>query len=253
MSDRKRKAAICCLIAASFLAIERKKQKKDELENEVESKPLNSTIDDDKTSAIDLEDDEDEENEEENCETFINSGTPVKVEPGLTDEDTITDYHNSNEELRDPLELDIDNVSFKEENNYMDESIKVKVEPDSSDDDINYVSSDNYENDSTEETSKTDIQNIIQIKEDPIEECDKSKKVSVDVPTAINKEIPADKDQQIKTSKPVIRDQNEIRDDCQIFGDFVAGELRNLKSDDNRKKIKRIIQKVIIEISESED
>lgn len=51
----------------------------------------------------------------------------------------------------------------------------------------------------------------------------------------------------------MIKNQNEIRDDCQVFGDFVAGELRNLKSEYNRKKLKRIIQKVIIEISESED
>ncbi|XP_063360055.1 uncharacterized protein LOC134649262 [Cydia amplana] len=42
-------------------------------------------------------------------------------------------------------------------------------------------------------------------------------------------------------------------DECQIFGDFVASELRTLRSDDARKKLKRIIQKAILQIGEEED
>ncbi|KAI5638553.1 hypothetical protein NE865_08870 [Phthorimaea operculella] len=42
-------------------------------------------------------------------------------------------------------------------------------------------------------------------------------------------------------------------DECQIFGDFVASELRTLRSDESRKKLKRMIQKAILKIGEEED
>ncbi|OWR50266.1 uncharacterized protein LOC116767690 [Danaus plexippus] len=42
-------------------------------------------------------------------------------------------------------------------------------------------------------------------------------------------------------------------DECQIFGDFVASELRTLRSDASRKRLKRIIQKAILQIGEEED
>lgn len=39
----------------------------------------------------------------------------------------------------------------------------------------------------------------------------------------------------------------------QIFGDFVASELRTLRSDESRKKLKRLIQKAILQVGEEED
>ncbi|XP_013190432.2 uncharacterized protein LOC106134838 isoform X1 [Amyelois transitella] len=42
-------------------------------------------------------------------------------------------------------------------------------------------------------------------------------------------------------------------DECQIFGDFVASELRTLRSDESRKRLKRMIQKAILQIGEEED
>ncbi|RVE54830.1 hypothetical protein evm_000597 [Chilo suppressalis] len=42
-------------------------------------------------------------------------------------------------------------------------------------------------------------------------------------------------------------------DECQIFGDFVASELRMLRSYESRKRLKRIIQKAILQIGEEED
>ncbi|XP_047510300.1 uncharacterized protein LOC125053120 [Pieris napi] len=59
---------------------------------------------------------------------------------------------------------------------------------------------------------------------------------------------------------PVWRKQYEPRihtapapDECQIFGDFVASELRLLRSMDSRKKLKRIIQRAIIQMGEEDD
>ncbi|XP_072943873.1 uncharacterized protein [Epargyreus clarus] len=42
-------------------------------------------------------------------------------------------------------------------------------------------------------------------------------------------------------------------DECQIFGDFVASELRTLRSEGSRRRLKRIIQKAILDIGEEED
>lgn len=39
----------------------------------------------------------------------------------------------------------------------------------------------------------------------------------------------------------------------QIFGDFVASELRTLRSNESRKKLKRMIQKAILQVGEEED
>ncbi|XP_026742744.1 uncharacterized protein LOC113504574 [Trichoplusia ni] len=42
-------------------------------------------------------------------------------------------------------------------------------------------------------------------------------------------------------------------DECQIFGDFVASELRTLRSLESRKKLKRMIQRAILQIEDEED
>ncbi|XP_023952072.1 uncharacterized protein LOC112055987 [Bicyclus anynana] len=46
---------------------------------------------------------------------------------------------------------------------------------------------------------------------------------------------------------------NNIPDECQIFGDFVASELRLLRNLDNRSRLKRIIQKAILQVAEEDD
>lgn len=42
-------------------------------------------------------------------------------------------------------------------------------------------------------------------------------------------------------------------DEYDIFGEYVASELRSLQSDYNRRKLKRIIQKAILDMSEIDD
>lgn len=42
-------------------------------------------------------------------------------------------------------------------------------------------------------------------------------------------------------------------DNFQIFGDYVASELRSLRSEQLQRKLKRMIQKAILEISELAD
>ncbi|KAH9508199.1 hypothetical protein Btru_055000 [Bulinus truncatus] len=42
-------------------------------------------------------------------------------------------------------------------------------------------------------------------------------------------------------------------DDCRVFGEFVVSELRSLKSESNRRLLKRMIQRLILEVSESDD
>ncbi|KAG7163452.1 putative Alcohol dehydrogenase transcription factor Myb/SANT-like-containing protein 22 [Homarus americanus] len=46
---------------------------------------------------------------------------------------------------------------------------------------------------------------------------------------------------------------NKPQDDYSVFGDYVASELRQLRSDENRKILKRTIMKAIIEMGEKED
>ncbi|KAG7173976.1 putative helix-turn-helix HTH_28 domain containing protein 6 [Homarus americanus] len=46
---------------------------------------------------------------------------------------------------------------------------------------------------------------------------------------------------------------NKPQDDYSVFGDNVASELRQLRSDENRKILKRTIMKAIIEMGEKED
>ncbi|KAJ0180393.1 hypothetical protein K1T71_003797 [Dendrolimus kikuchii] len=42
-------------------------------------------------------------------------------------------------------------------------------------------------------------------------------------------------------------------DECQIFGNFVASELRGFRSNQSRKKLKRMIQKAILKVAEEDD
>lgn len=54
----------------------------------------------------------------------------------------------------------------------------------------------------------------------------------------------------LKTAIDVLK---KPQDDYSVFGDYVASELRQLRSDENRKKLKRTITKAIIEMGEMED
>lgn len=42
-------------------------------------------------------------------------------------------------------------------------------------------------------------------------------------------------------------------DDCDVFGQFVAVELRQIRSEERKKRLKRIIQRAIMDIGEEED
>ncbi|KAJ8918002.1 hypothetical protein NQ315_011455 [Exocentrus adspersus] len=53
--------------------------------------------------------------------------------------------------------------------------------------------------------------------------------------------------------KPQAASASKSTDDFQVFGDFVACELRNLRSKENQKKLKRAIQRAILDISELDD
>ncbi|XP_066981347.1 uncharacterized protein [Macrobrachium rosenbergii] len=46
---------------------------------------------------------------------------------------------------------------------------------------------------------------------------------------------------------------NVPRDDNQIFGEYVAAELRQIRSDERRRRLKRTIQKAIVVMGEEED
>lgn len=46
---------------------------------------------------------------------------------------------------------------------------------------------------------------------------------------------------------------NEKSDEFNIFGQFVANELRSLNEPQNRKKLKRMIQRAILEVSDLEE
>ncbi|KAG7162443.1 putative Alcohol dehydrogenase transcription factor Myb/SANT-like-containing protein 33, partial [Homarus americanus] len=46
---------------------------------------------------------------------------------------------------------------------------------------------------------------------------------------------------------------NKPQDDYSVFGDYVASELRQLRSDENRKILKRTIMKAVIEMGEKKD
>lgn len=63
---------------------------------------------------------------------------------------------------------------------------------------------------------------------------------------------------QVKRSLSPQEDQdyrifNRIQDEWDIFGQFVASELRQMRTDGARKSLKRTIQKAILDASESED
>lgn len=46
---------------------------------------------------------------------------------------------------------------------------------------------------------------------------------------------------------------NKPSDEFDIFGEFVASEIRSLQLDHNRRKLKRIIQKAILDMSEIDE
>jgi hypothetical protein len=50
-----------------------------------------------------------------------------------------------------------------------------------------------------------------------------------------------------------VRFLSKETDDLDIFGAFVASELRGMKHDSNRRKVKRTIQRVILDALEKEE
>lgn len=48
--------------------------------------------------------------------------------------------------------------------------------------------------------------------------------------------------------KKEMQELQKPQDEYQVFGDFVASELRALQSDVNKRKLKRMIQKAIIDV-----
>lgn len=48
---------------------------------------------------------------------------------------------------------------------------------------------------------------------------------------------------------PLIGIEQDIIESSQVFGNFVAGELRQLHFGDSRRKLKRLIQRAILDIS----
>ncbi|VVD02895.1 unnamed protein product [Leptidea sinapis] len=59
-------------------------------------------------------------------------------------------------------------------------------------------------------------------------------------------------DQKIKLSNVLTR-LNQSGTFLKIFGDFVASELRMIRSADHRKRLRHAIQKVILEMSDKDD
>lgn len=66
-----------------------------------------------------------------------------------------------------------------------------------------------------------------------------------------NKNIKRKRDDDVL--QKAIAELNKTNDDFDTFGEFVASEVRNLHYDHNRRKLKRIIQKAILDISEMDD
>jgi hypothetical protein len=48
-------------------------------------------------------------------------------------------------------------------------------------------------------------------------------------------------------------DKDEEEDEYTIFGNYIAHEIRSLYSEENRRALKRIIQKAIIDVAELDD
>lgn len=67
------------------------------------------------------------------------------------------------------------------------------------------------------------------------------------------KKIVLSEKSQILHSRVEQDSSNKLVDDCTIFGEFVAAELRQLHSHERRRKLKRVIQKAIIAMGEEED
>lgn len=61
------------------------------------------------------------------------------------------------------------------------------------------------------------------------------------------------KEREQDTRKQVTHVMNKPSDDYSIFGEFVASELRQLHSEEKRRKLKRIIQMAIIEVGQEEE
>ncbi|XP_014252062.1 uncharacterized protein LOC106668116 [Cimex lectularius] len=53
--------------------------------------------------------------------------------------------------------------------------------------------------------------------------------------------------------KKAITAVNRLTDDCSIFGDFVASELRSLKSKKMKMKLQSRIQKAILKVAEEDE
>ncbi|CAH1397063.1 unnamed protein product [Nezara viridula] len=84
-------------------------------------------------------------------------------------------------------------------------------------------------------------------------ECSRSKGISFVSQTKMKGAVSIDKGHEVNSARKSFFVINGMLDDFQVFGEFVARELRNLRSDFNRRRLKRMIQKVIIEVSESDD
>lgn len=53
--------------------------------------------------------------------------------------------------------------------------------------------------------------------------------------------------------KKAMDELNKPHDEFQIFGDYIAAELRSMRSEANRRRLKRKIQQALLEISELDD
>lgn len=71
------------------------------------------------------------------------------------------------------------------------------------------------------------------------------KRKSNELESILNKD-----EELINEAMSVIRAKN---DDCDVFGQFVAVELRQIRSEERRRRLKRIIQRAIMDIGEEED
>ncbi|XP_045781961.1 uncharacterized protein LOC123878688 [Maniola jurtina] len=80
----------------------------------------------------------------------------------------------------------------------------------------------------------------------------KSHKPMMRVAASAPNPLPVSSNPMLWPDEPRIYSTNEP-DECQIFGDFVASELRTLRSRTTRNRLKRMIQKAILQVTEEED
>lgn len=84
---------------------------------------------------------------------------------------------------------------------------------------------------------------------------------SVDFSDNVSRRVPDQRPRRNITdnqpsSNPVANSVHFIQqsnDDSQIFGDFVASELRQLRSEEHRRKLRRLIQQAIIHVAELDE